>query len=95
MYLQKEIKWCLVKRGYTQRDFAEVSGILYQNVGNMCTNKATNPNLQVLGRCCEILKCELTDIMELVIENVEYDNHIRPRLLPRYDSKGRRTVEDV
>lgn len=90
-----KLKEMLVKRDMSQREFSEVAGILYKNVAKMCNGQAPNPNLEVLGRCCDVLNCELDDLMELVEVEGEYDpKHIRPRVLPRYDSKGMRILDD-
>jgi DNA-binding Xre family transcriptional regulator len=90
------VKEMLIKRGFTQRDFAEATGIIYKTVGKLCTNKVKNPDLEVLARCCEVLRCDLSDIMHLVDAEGEYGTHIRhDRLVPRYTRSGRRVEEDV
>ncbi|UJF36576.1 helix-turn-helix domain-containing protein [Paenibacillus hexagrammi] len=78
----------LKKRGFTQRDFSEVSGIRYGTLGKMCTNKITSPPLEHLAICCELLNCELTDIMQVV--DVPGEREYKPRIVPRYAGKGRR-----
>lgn len=89
-----EVKEMLEKRGYTQREFSEVSGIVYKTVGRLCTNKVKNPDLENLARCCDVLDCDITDIMKLVEVEGEYGEHIRPRIVPRYNSRGLRIDKD-
>lgn len=54
----------LIDRGIKKSEFREMTGISSASIAKL--NKGENITTAILLRICEALKCDITDIMELV-----------------------------
>lgn len=53
----------LKKRGKSQYWLAKESGISQSALSNMCANKTTRIDFSLLQKICNILDCEISDII--------------------------------
>lgn len=86
------LKEMLEKREITQRQFVEMSGIRYQTVSRMCTNhiELTYVKNEHIEICCELLKCDLADLMKII--DVPGEREYKQIVLPKYNNTGRRRI---
>lgn len=57
------IKKQLEKAGKTRYWLAKKTGITYQAITNMCDNKNVRITLDTLDKFCDVLDCEISDIL--------------------------------
>jgi Predicted transcriptional regulator len=58
----------LDKRDMSQNELSRLTGIRQPSIFEMCANKTKHLPLKNLAKICEVLNCQLTDILELVPE---------------------------
>lgn len=58
----------LEDRGISHRELSRMTGIRHPSISEMCNNQTRRLPLENLAKICEILDCEITDILELVKE---------------------------
>lgn len=56
----------LSERKMSQREFAMKAGIRQPSINEMCRNQTNRLPLDNLARICEVLECQITDVLELV-----------------------------
>ena len=55
----------LNKIGMSQRELAKLTEIRQSSINEMCRNQTARLPLDNLAKICEILNCEITDILRL------------------------------
>jgi putative transcriptional regulator len=55
----------LEDKGYSHRELARLTGIRHPSISEMCNNTTKRIPLDNLAKICEVLNCEITDILEL------------------------------
>ena len=58
----------LADKGFSQHKLANLTGIRQPTINEMCRNQSLHIPLKNLAKICEVLECEITDILELVKE---------------------------
>lgn len=58
----------LSEKGISQHKLADLTGIRQPTINTMCRNESAHIPLKNLAIICEILECEITDVLELVKE---------------------------
>lgn len=58
----------LSDRDMSHRELARLSGVRHTSVSEMCNNQTKRMPLDNLAKICEVLDCEITDILKLVKE---------------------------
>lgn len=59
----------LAKKNISQRELARLTDIRHMTINEMCNNQVKHIPLDNLAKICEVLKCKITDVLELVPEN--------------------------
>lgn len=55
----------LDKREMSQHHLSRLTGIRQPSINEMCRNQTLRLPLDNLGKICEVLNCEITDILKL------------------------------
>lgn len=55
----------------SQRELSRLTGIRQPSINEMCHNQTQRVPLDNLARICEVLHCEITDILKLEKEPME------------------------
>lgn len=55
----------LEKNNMSQRELARLTNIRHPSISEMCNNDTKRMPLDNLARICEVLKCDISDILEL------------------------------
>lgn len=55
----------------SQHELSRLTGIRQPTINDMCQNKTKSLPLVNLAKICEVLECEITDIIELKEEPTE------------------------
>lgn len=63
----KKLWKLLIDRDMKKKDLAELSGISSASIAKLGRNE--NVNTDILLKICVALKCDISDIMEIVTEN--------------------------
>lgn len=61
----------LSNRSMSQHELSRLTGIRQPTINDMCQNKTKSLPLVNLAKICEVLECEITDIIELKEEPTE------------------------
>lgn len=61
----------LSNKGMSQHELSRLTGIRQPTINDMCQNKTKSLPLVNLAKICEVLECEITDIIELKEEPTE------------------------
>jgi len=61
----------LEKKGISRRELSRMTGIRPQTINDMCNNASIHLPLENTARICEVLECELNDILRLEKEPTE------------------------
>lgn len=61
----------LKEKGISQRELSRRTGILQPTISKMCNNTLEHFPLASLSKICEVLDCEIIDILELKKEPME------------------------
>lgn len=61
----------LERKNISHRELSRMTGIRHPSISEMCNNKTERLPLKNLAKICEVLECELTDILELQKEPSE------------------------
>jgi putative transcriptional regulator len=61
----------LADREMSQHELARITGIRQPSINEMCRNQTVRVPLSNLAKICEVLNCEITDILELRKEQSE------------------------
>lgn len=61
----------LDKKNISNRELARMTGIRHPSINEMCNNQTERLPLKNLAAICEVLNCEITDILELEKEQTE------------------------
>jgi putative transcriptional regulator len=56
----------LAEREMSQHELARLAGIRQPSINEMCRNQTVRLPLENLAKICEVLGCEITDVLELV-----------------------------
>lgn len=56
----------LDQRKMSQHELARLTGIRQPSINEMCRNQTARLPLQNLAKICEVLNCDITEILELV-----------------------------
>lgn len=57
-----KLRLMLVKRGITQKELSELSGVAYYTISNLCTGKKTNIHLDNAKKIANCLGVTLNDL---------------------------------
>lgn len=55
----------------SHREFARMTGIRHPTISDMCNNTIKHIPLHNLAKICEVLECEISDILKLEEEQAE------------------------
>ena len=61
----------LSNKGISQNELSRLTGIRQPTISDMCQNKTKSLPLVNLAKICEVLECEITDIIKLKEEPTE------------------------
>lgn len=61
----------LFEREMSQHELARLTGIRQPSINEMCRNQTSRLPLANLAKICEVLGCEITDILKLEKEQSE------------------------
>jgi putative transcriptional regulator len=61
----------LLKRNITQRELSRLTEIRVPSINEMYHNQTVRLPLNNLAKICEVLECQITDILELIKEPSE------------------------
>lgn len=56
----------LKEKHMSQRELATRTGIRQPSINEMCRNQTNRLPLDNLAKICEVLECDITDVLELV-----------------------------
>lgn len=65
MVIQIELQQLLTERAMSQRKLAELTGIKQPTINKMCQGTLLHFPLDSLEKICEVLDCEISDILKL------------------------------
>lgn len=71
MRIQINLSSVLESKGMSQHELSRLTNIRQPSVNEMCRNQTIRLPLQNLADICEVLGCEITDILELQKEQSE------------------------
>lgn len=71
MKIRIKLNEMLDGKNYSQREFARMTGIRHPSISDMCNNTTKRIPLDNLAKICEVLKCEISDILTLEKEPTE------------------------
>lgn len=72
MYIHIKLNDLLEERRISHREFSRMTGIRHPSISEMCNNATKRFPLENLAKICEVLDCEITDVIEL---RKEGDHH--------------------
>lgn len=55
----------LSKKDMSQHELSRLTGIRQPTINQMCRNQTVQIPLENLAKICEVLECEITDVLEL------------------------------
>lgn len=56
----------LAEREMSQHELSRLTGIRQPSINEMCRNQTQRLPLENLAKICEVLNCDITDILELI-----------------------------
>ena len=71
MYVRIKLDQLLEERGYSHREFARLTGVRHPSISEMCNNTTKRIPLDNLAKMCEVLDCQISDILVLEKEQSE------------------------
>lgn len=66
-----KLRSVLEQKDISQHELARLTDIRQPSINEMCNNQTKRLPLDNLAKICEVLECEITDILELVKEQSE------------------------
>lgn len=60
----------LEAKGITRYQLAKITGIKYQTIDNYYKNKVVRYDSYILSKICEALKCEISDILTFIQDEI-------------------------
>ncbi|WP_290369521.1 helix-turn-helix domain-containing protein [Pseudoneobacillus rhizosphaerae] len=63
----------LAERNMSQHELSRLTGIRQPSVNEMCRNQTVRLPLDNLAKICEVLKCDIPDVIELVYPTMLID----------------------
>lgn len=58
----------LMEKSMSQHKLANLTGIRQPTINAMCRNESVHIPLNNLAKICEVLECEITDVLQLIKE---------------------------
>jgi len=55
----------LIEKNISHRELSRLTGIRHPSISEMCNNKTKRLPLDNLAKICEVLECDIPDILEL------------------------------
>lgn len=71
MFVNIKLAKILEERRISHRELSRMTGIRHPSISEMCNNKTERLPLKNLAAICNVLECEITDILELQKEPSE------------------------
>lgn len=71
LYIHIKLNKLLEKRKLSHREFARMTDIRHPTISDMCNNTTKRLPLDNLAKICEVLECEITDVLSLEKEEKE------------------------
>jgi len=68
MKIHIKLNELLNSKEMSQHELSRLTGIRQPSINEMCNNETKRLPLDNLTKICEVLECEITDILELVKE---------------------------
>lgn len=65
MYVSIKLNELLKERNLSHRQFAKMTGIRHPTISQMANNETKSIPLTNLAKICEVLECDITDVLEL------------------------------
>ena len=65
LYIKIILNDLLDKKGLSHRELARMTGIRHPSISEMCNNQTKRLPLDNLAKICEVLECDITDILKL------------------------------
>jgi putative transcriptional regulator len=58
----------LEEKGISHRELSRITGIRHPSISEMCNNTTKRIPLDNLAKICEVLECDINDVLELIKE---------------------------
>ncbi|MFC4389153.1 helix-turn-helix domain-containing protein [Gracilibacillus marinus] len=71
MRIRINLDHILSKKNMSQHELSRLTGIRQASINEMCRNQTIRLPLPNLAKICEVLSCEISDILELEKEQSE------------------------
>lgn len=71
MYVHIKLNELLEQKRISHRELSRMTGIRHPSISEMCNNQTKRLPLDNLAKICEVLQCDITDILELRKERSE------------------------
>ncbi|WP_276208275.1 helix-turn-helix transcriptional regulator [Gracilibacillus sp. YIM 98692] len=55
----------LSEKNISHREFARMTGVRHPSISEMCNNETKRLPLDNLAKICEVLECDITDVLQL------------------------------
>jgi len=68
LYIKIILNDLLDEKGISHRELSRMTGIRHPSISEMCNNQTKRLPLDNLAKICEVLDCEITDVLKLVKE---------------------------
>ncbi|WP_067725380.1 helix-turn-helix domain-containing protein [Oceanobacillus damuensis] len=65
MHIHIKLNDLLAERKISHREFARMTGIRHPSISEMCNNASKHIPLKNLAKICEVLECDIADILVL------------------------------
>lgn len=65
MHILINLDKILAGKGLSQHKLANLTGIRQPTINEMCRNQSLHIPLKNLAKICEVLECDITDVLEL------------------------------
>lgn len=65
------LRVAMAKREINQKDLSNLTGIRPNTISDLFNNKAKHLPLDTLNTLCEVLECDITDLLEYIPDEIQ------------------------